>query len=51
VAWRVTLSEYDMAIAGHNQFHGGGKIAAAVDHDRMRRFIEETKEQYPDNLA
>jgi uncharacterized phage protein (TIGR02216 family) len=47
--WRMTLREYDAALAGHNRFHGGE--ADKVDVGRMRRFTDEMKQRYPDNPA
>jgi hypothetical protein len=44
--WRMTLLEYDAALAGHNRFYGGGE--EEVDIGRARRFIAEAKRQFPD---
>lgn len=44
--WRMTLREYDAALAGHNRFHGGGE---KVDVNKARAFLEDMKRQYPDN--
>jgi uncharacterized phage protein (TIGR02216 family) len=46
--WRMTLREYDAALAGHNKFHGGGE-ADKVDVPRLKASIEEMKRLYPDN--
>jgi len=49
-AWCMTLREYDLALAGHNRFHGGD-ATPDIDVSAMRSFIDEMKAQYPDNPA
>lgn len=44
--WRMTLREYDRAIAGHNKFHGGED---EIDVEAGRRFLDDMKQRYPDN--
>lgn len=48
--WRMSLREYDAALAGHNRFHGGGGDGE-VDVPRLRASIADMKLQYPDNPA
>lgn len=45
--WRMTLREYDAAIAGHNRFHGGGETEIHID----QAWIDDMKLQFPDNPA
>lgn len=45
----MTMREYDMALRGHNRFHGGGGHEVDVPH--LQAFIAATKQQYPDNPA
>jgi uncharacterized phage protein (TIGR02216 family) len=45
--WRMTLREYDAALAGHNRFHGGGE-ADGLDVPKMRSFLDEMKAKHPD---
>lgn len=47
--WRMTLREYDAAIAGHNHFHGGG--VPEIDVEATRSWLDEMKALYPDNPA
>lgn len=47
--WRMTLREYDAALAGHNRFHGGGE--PEVDVEATRAWLDEMKQIYPDNPA
>jgi uncharacterized phage protein (TIGR02216 family) len=48
--WRMTLREYDAALAGHNRFHGGD-TKPDIDVPGMRSFIDEMKAKHPDNPA
>lgn len=42
--WRMTLREYERAVAGHNAFHGNGR-GPGMSQAR----IAELKALYPDN--
>jgi Phage tail assembly chaperone protein, TAC len=46
--WRMTIREYERAIAGHNRFHSG-EHEPDVDVPHMQRFIAEMKLLHPDN--